>query len=93
MSTRKKQHKTKSYSKEICLDVFSYRASMTAPVCCVLPHVLEMSHYTEEHMYTHTSLSHTSASIYTHVHISVYHTHNQYLCTWTVIHIRIHGSW
>ena len=63
---------------------------------CVLAYVLEMSHYTEDHMYTHPYLAghtHWLVFIRMYTYVSVYHTHNQYLCTRTVIHIRIHGSW
>ena len=68
MSTRKQQHKTNSYSKEICLDVFSYRAYMTAPVCCVCLQVLAMC----------TCTCARNVSLYRRTHVHPYlpgHTH------------------
>ena len=68
--------------------MLSYHESMTARVhvvhvcrylLCVLAYVLGPSHYTEEHMYSIPLWLHTSACIYTHVHISVYNTQNEHL--------------
>ena len=54
---------------------------------CVLAYVLECLTIQKKACTPIPPWQHTSASIYTHVHISVYNTHNQYLWTWTVTHI------
>ena len=68
---------------------------MTAPVCCACLLVLavctcicasNVSLYRRTHVHPYLP-GHTHQLVFIRMYTSVYNTHNQYLCTWTVTHI------
>ena len=68
---------------------------MTAPVCCVCLQVLavctgicasNVSLYRRTHVHPYLP-GRTHQLVFICMYTSVYYTHNQYLCTWTVTHI------